>query len=541
MSSNSSCFLFQSRIAAALALACGGAHAQTLDVHYDGDQGSSRFGACVGSGFDLDKDGCDDVVVGIPYEDANGVSYAGTVRVMSGKTHALLLEIKGTLGSYSQFGATAALVGDVDGDGVCDVVIGAPGYSSNAGYVGAFSGANGNVLWYIVGGAGAQLGASVSAAGDVDHDGHMDVLAGAPGANTVYLYGWNTGVLHSWNSTQSGAGFGTAICGNADVDGDGTMDVIIGVPFYDSVVPFRLNRGRVDVYSGSTYAAIFFEFGDGAGDNLGMSVAALPRWGSHGHAQVLAGAPQAMSGAGLVREYDWLGNPFADFTNPYVTGFGTVITGCGDIDRDGFSDFAVSSEPSPTSIVEWFSGGFSQLAFTFQPDANAGAFGYSLASGDVDGDGASDLVIGDAYHTVNSISVGGVDVFRAVPASTTDYGTGWPGELGVPTLTTVGKPGLGFTFDIDVSDSRSQATTAIFFAGVNRANLQTSKGGTLLVAPYFSLVFPVPPAGSLWSLSFAPDPALIGVQVDLQVVEVDPLASKGLSFTAGLELLLGIG
>jgi hypothetical protein len=38
----------------------------TLDVHYDGDQGSSSFGQCVGSGFDLDGDGADDVVVGIP-------------------------------------------------------------------------------------------------------------------------------------------------------------------------------------------------------------------------------------------------------------------------------------------------------------------------------------------------------------------------------------------------------------------------------------------------------------------------------------------
>jgi hypothetical protein len=133
MSPKYSLLPFQGRVAAALALACGGARAQTLDVHYDGDQGSSRFGSCVGSGCDLDGDGADDVVVWIPYEDANGVSYAGAVRVMSGKTHALLLEIKGSLGSYSQFGFAAALVGDVDGDGVCDVVIGAPGYSSNAG------------------------------------------------------------------------------------------------------------------------------------------------------------------------------------------------------------------------------------------------------------------------------------------------------------------------------------------------------------------------------------------------------------------------
>ena len=122
------------------------------------------------------------------------------------------------------------------------------------------------------------------------------------------------------------------------------MDVIIGVPFSDTAVPFRLNRGRVDVYSGSSYAAIFVEYGDGAGDNLGLSVAALADWGSSGKARVLAGAPNASNGAGLVREYDANGVLLADFTNASATGFGMIMTSCRDIDRDGYPDFAVGDQ-----------------------------------------------------------------------------------------------------------------------------------------------------------------------------------------------------
>jgi hypothetical protein len=153
----------------------------------------------------------------------------------------------------------------------------------------------------------------------------------------------------------------------------------------------------------------------------------------------------------------------------------------------------------------------------------------------------SDLVIGDAYHQANSIVVGGVDVFRAVPASHSTYGAGWPGELGVPTVSTFGEPALGFLFGIDVTDSSSQATTAILFVGLSRANLATPKGGTLLVAPFFTTVLAVPPSGTLLLTQLPDDPALVGVKLDLQAIEIDAHASKGLSFTAGLELLLGIG
>jgi hypothetical protein len=116
-----------------------------------------------------------------------------------------------------------------------------------------------------------------------------------------------------------------------------------------------------------------------------------------------------------------------------------------------------------------------------------------------------------------------------------------PGELGVPTLSTFGEPALGLLFGVSLSDSSSQATTAILFVGLSRANLGTPKGGTLLVSPFLTTVLAVPPAGTLLLTAMPDDPALVGLPLDLQAIETDPHASKGLSFTAGLELLLGVG
>src|SRR5689334_7455079 len=117
MSSKPSHRLVPLGTAALLALAGAGARAQTLEFHLDGDQGASLFGQCVSSGVDFDGDGCDDVLVGAPAEDVNGNSNVGVVRVYSGKTHGLLLEIPGPVGSNTEFGFAAQLVGDVDGDG----------------------------------------------------------------------------------------------------------------------------------------------------------------------------------------------------------------------------------------------------------------------------------------------------------------------------------------------------------------------------------------------------------------------------------------
>ncbi|MFO0985157.1 MAG: integrin alpha [Planctomycetota bacterium] len=80
------------------------------------------------------------------------------------------------------FGSAVADAGDVDGDGVHDFVVGAPLHGKTArGYVRVYSGANGSVLAQWNGEAVVDwFGFAVSGAGDVNHDGHADLLVGAP-------------------------------------------------------------------------------------------------------------------------------------------------------------------------------------------------------------------------------------------------------------------------------------------------------------------------------------------------------------------------
>ncbi len=82
-----------------------------------------------------------------------------------------------------QFGWIARNIGDVDGDGVADVVISAPthGAGGDAGKIYVYSGSSGALLWSADGLPGEQLGTGVEAAGDTNHDGIPDVVASGPG------------------------------------------------------------------------------------------------------------------------------------------------------------------------------------------------------------------------------------------------------------------------------------------------------------------------------------------------------------------------
>jgi hypothetical protein len=135
---------------------------------------------------------------------------------------------------------------------------------------------------------------------------------------------------------------------------------------------------------------------------------------------------------------------------------------------------------------------------------------------------------------------GAADVWITVSATATSYGNGHPGTLGVPSLTAQSDPGIGTTFTAAVTNSRGVTTTGLVIVGFTQINVPTSAGGTLLVAPFEVLPIPIPATGASLSGAIPNDPGLLGVVVDLQVLELDPGAAHGLSFTAGLELLIGV-
>ena len=114
------------------------------------------------------------------------------------------------------FGWVSENAGDIDKDGVNDLIITATGYQSNSGRVYVYSGATGELLFApITGGAsGWTLGFAVDAAGDVDNDGTLDILVGARGvaAGRAFIYSGATGlVIRTVIGENSGDFFGYSV------------------------------------------------------------------------------------------------------------------------------------------------------------------------------------------------------------------------------------------------------------------------------------------------------------------------------------------
>jgi hypothetical protein len=124
-------------------------------------------------------------------------------------------------------------------------------------------------------------------------------------------------------------------------------------------------------------------------------------------------------------------------------------------------------------------------------------------------------------------------------ASWSNYGSGFPGTLGVPGLTAEEDPILGTTVTLDLGNSLGATTTAMLMTGVQQAVIPTAKGGDLLLVPLLFVPLALPATGTTLSGNIPNDPSLCGVSAFAQALELDAGAAHGLSFTAGLQLTLG--
>jgi len=178
-----------------------GATGQIL-LQLEGTEAHAFFGQVVTNVRDIDGDGVDDFAIGAPSASPGGLQDAGSVFVYSGATSKLLYRWDGA-SRFDAFGAAIAGGDDVDGDQIPDVVVGAPGASPGglrgAGSAFVFSGATGKLLLRLDGQeADAAFGTSVAMAGDLDADGLAEVLVGAPyaspggqrGAGSVFAFGF---------------------------------------------------------------------------------------------------------------------------------------------------------------------------------------------------------------------------------------------------------------------------------------------------------------------------------------------------------------
>jgi hypothetical protein len=367
------------------------------------------FGRAVAVIEDVNADGIPDVAVGAPSVDSPiGPTPATYVLVLSGLTGTLIHGFVGP-NATSHYGASVAGIGDLDGDGVGDLAIGAPGPGgqTSIGMVEVRSGATGAVLrtLTIVGSFGDRLGASVARIGDLDGDGFPDVLAGAPAlggiGRALAFSGANGAIIRTFVPPMSADELGDSVAGVGDVDGDQVPDVVVGAP--GGTTPFNQFPGKAIVFSGGTAAALYTMTGNGPGDRFGVSAAALGDVNGDGLPDMVIGAsitaqvgggpqPQARAEirSGLGGALILTLNPMSAATG---AGFGFSVARASDQDGDGRSDVVVG-HPLGKGRVSVFSSATGALLVTFEGSVNSQALGTSVASGDLNGDGLADFVAG---------------------------------------------------------------------------------------------------------------------------------------------------
>ncbi len=313
-----------------------------------------------------------------------------------------------------QFGWIARNIGDVDGDGADDLTTSAPSNTEGgeaAGKVYVYSGRSGVLLWSATGEAKAQLGLGIEAAGDVDADGILDVLAGAPGVDKCLVYSGSDGkLLLTLEGEHPGDFFGRKVSDIGDWNGDGHDDLLIGAPRSSSR---GKNTGSSYVFSGKDGERLFTWLGEKAGARHGSSAGGM-RVDSTGF--LVVGAPGAgPRGTGRTYVYNALqAEPFfvieSDSTGSSLGGM--FVSVVGDVDSDGVqdiyaSDWSNSALGRSTGRVYVHSGKDGSRLFALTGEAAGDGFGIGVAdAGDVNSDGHNDLIIGAWQHAGSAPSGG---------------------------------------------------------------------------------------------------------------------------------------
>jgi hypothetical protein len=429
----------------------------------DGVTTADYSGNSVSAAGDINGDGVDDLIIGSFGADPNG-NRSGSVHVILGRRtggFASAIDLSSLDGSNGfrldgaaagdEAGYSVAAAGDINGDGVDDLIIGARGVDLNGNNSGSaylvfgrstsgfepvisLSALDGSSGFRVDGvAAGDASGLAVSAAGDINHDGIDDLMIGAWGTDTTasnagssYVVfgrsasGFNSAIsLSSLNGSNGfrldGVGSfdraGVAVAAAGDINGDGIDDLTIGA--------YGTNQNGID--SGSTYVV----FGRGkAGFSSAINLSSLN--GSTGF-RLDGVAP---------RDYS-----------------GQSVSGAGDINGDGVDDLLIGAlgadpngERSGSSYVVFgrSTGAFASVIGLSSLDGSTGFRLDGIATdddsgrcvsgaGDVNGDGVDDLIIGafradpnGSYSGSSYVVFGRTSAFAsAINLSSLDGSTGF--------------------------------------------------------------------------------------------------------------------
>ncbi|WP_205690200.1 FG-GAP repeat protein [Caulobacter sp. SLTY] len=375
-----------------------------------------------------------------------------------------------------QSGASVAAAGDVNGDGIADLIIGAftadpNGSSSGASYVvfgrstgfaenldlSDLDGTNGFRISGVAG--NDNSGISVASAGDINGDGIDDLIVGAHGADpngavsgaSYVVFGRNTafGANLDLSALDGTSGFridgvaaydrsGQSVASAGDVNGDGIDDLIIGARYangvgasyvvfgrdtgfaaslaladLDGTNGFRINGEAADDNSGNAVAAAGDLNGDGIGDLIVGAWRADPAASNAGASYVVFGSDVGFAASLDLSSLDGT-NGFRINGEADSDQSGNSLSAAGDINGDGFGDLiigAASADPDgvfgagASYVVFGSDAGFAASldlsaldgtnGFRISGVANADQSGRAVAgAGDINGDGLDDLIIG---------------------------------------------------------------------------------------------------------------------------------------------------
>ena len=478
---------------------------------------------------DLNGDGVSDPVVAL--------DWSGKVGVLSGADGSLLL-LTGLGTSGSSVLVQVCQAGDVNRDGFADFVAGNPGANANgelSGTAKVFSGSNGQVLFSFFGDhAKDQLGSAIAPAGDVNADGVPDLILGAPqpgypsdpwgSGYFKVLSGMDGSPLHHVSGSWAHEHLGNPVSGAGDIDGDGFSDfAACGVT--------SAGQGFARIYSGED-GSVLFEF---TSPSTLTMIRAVGDINLDGYPDLLFGCPAENLTSGVSRLFSgkdgsllfqFLGEGFFQF-------FGARGNAAGDVNQDGFPDLIVSG----TLQAKVFSGKDGSLLYTVLSTGHG--IGNVCGFDDLQGDGYGEFLIGFPGYFFSGTGAE-ILLFSGCTGKFLPYGAGSGPGL-EPFLGGLGCPIPGAKITVTVSHGIPDGN-GVLILGTQSAQIPIP-GGALLAAPEILYPFVFDSQGwcsATQEWTIPADPSLSAQKFYLQAISPShPWIPGGFVVTKGLEVTLG--
>jgi hypothetical protein len=323
------------------------------EIHrYFGDAPLQRMGWQVCATGDLDGDGVPDLAVAAKKDNQSGYP-SGFVRIWSMATGAEIRTLT-SASSFDRFGYALSNAGDVDADGIEDLLVGAP----EDHWQGAAAGA----LLHLLRGQDSwdMLGTASTGMGDLNMDGYADFAFSARQEDTrgrdagaVHIYSGRTGAeLARFKGRQRNSHFGVALVRVADLDGDGRDE--IGVSALNRLTELFSADGYVEIWSMLDTETPLVEMAQPyMGDDFGACLTCMDI-DQDGAADLLIGAPRSgmVTGAGLASGKIWAmsgrsGRPLLERSGSAPGEyFGSSVCPAQDVNGDARPDFVVGASGS---------------------------------------------------------------------------------------------------------------------------------------------------------------------------------------------------